>query len=93
MTFPRAPDSLSGTLLAALPIVVLDTETTGLDAAKDMVIEIGAYRPAFGRATEEADVFATLVNPGLPIRAASTRIHGITDADVAEAEGDGHHID
>ncbi len=85
MTFPRVPDSLSGTLLAALPIVVLDTETTGLDAAKDRVIEIGAYRPVFGRATEEADVFAMLVNPGLPIREASTRIHGITDADVTDA--------
>ncbi|NMM46689.1 CBS domain-containing protein [Rhodospirillaceae bacterium KN72] len=89
MTFPRAPDRLSGTLLAALPVVVLDTETTGLDTVKDRVIEIGAYRPTPGKSATEDDVFAALVDPGIAIPEASTRIHGITDKDTAGELGFG----
>lgn len=57
---------------------VLDTETTGLnDAAR--IVEIAAYS---GTGEKLID---TLVNPGVPIPAAATRIHGIADADVADA--------
>ena len=35
---------------------------------------------------QESDTFSALVNPGVPIPAASTAIHTITDTDVANAE-------
>lgn len=84
MSFLPAPDSLSGTVLSGLPIVVLDTETTGLDTAKDRVIEIGACRPVHSD-TAEWDEFQRLVDPGVPVPQSSTAIHGITDQDLEGA--------
>jgi len=84
MSFVRAPDRLSAAPLASLPAVVIDTETTGLDAARDRIIEIGAVRLARGRAGE---TYSTLVRPGIAIPPAATNIHGIRDADVADAPG------
>ena len=70
--------------LASVPAVVLDTETTGLDVETVRIVEIGAVRLescAPGPAAE----FSGLVDPGLPIPATATAIHGIADADVAGA--------
>jgi DNA polymerase III subunit epsilon len=73
-----------GTPLERLPILVLDTETTGLDVARDRVISIGGLRLVGGR-MYRATSFDRLVNPGSPIPPRSTAIHGITDAMVADA--------
>lgn len=84
MSFLRAEDSLSGQPLGAVPAVALDTETTGLDVAADRIVEIAAVRldgPGAG-----GEPFTRLVNPGVPIPAASTRIHNITDDEVVDAE-------
>jgi CBS domain-containing protein len=80
---PPAGD-VSGVPLASVAAVVLDTETTGLDTRRDRVIEIAAVRLP-GAATPDADTFASLVRPDVPIPEASTRIHRIADADVAGA--------
>lgn len=56
-------------------LVAIDCETTGLDPATDRIIDIAVVT-----ATE---TFHSLVNPGRPVDA--TFIHGITDADVADA--------
>lgn len=64
------------------PIIVCDTETTGLDARSCSLIEIAAVRL---EGADEVGVFQTLVNPGHPIPAEITEITGITDADVAGA--------
>lgn len=72
------------TPLERLPILVLDTETTGLDVAEDRVVSIGAV-PLFGGRLYRAGSFDRLVNPGLKIPARSTAIHGITDAMVRDA--------
>lgn len=61
---------------------VFDTETTGLDTAKDDVIQIAAVR-MLGTRVLDNDVFDQLVDPKRPIPAASTAIHGITKAMVA----------
>ena len=84
MTFSRADSSLGGVPLASVPTIVLDTETTGLDPSSDRVVQIGAVRIAKGRISD-GDTFDSLVQPGIPIPPATTKIHGIRDADVAGA--------
>jgi CBS domain-containing protein len=72
--------------LAALDAVVLDTETTGLDARKARIVQIGALRLAGGM-VETGVTFERMLNPGIKIPPASSEIHGIRDHDVANAPG------
>ena len=72
------------TPLEHLPVLVLDTETTGLEVSRDRVIAIGGLRLVGGR-MYRATSFDHLVNPGTPIPPRSTAIHGITDPMVADA--------
>lgn len=68
--------------LIADGFVAIDTETTGMDARADRVVALGAVR--WGPAGE-IDRYETLVDPGRPIPAASTAVHGIDDAAVRGA--------
>ncbi len=81
-----APDAELGRLpLQRLEMIVFDTETTGLELRRgDCVISIGACRIVNGRLLAR-DVFDQLVNPGRPIPPESSRIHGLSDPDVATA--------
>ena len=68
--------------LIALNAVVLDTETTGLDPRTARVVEIAAVRLVSGRLDTGAP-FRRLVQPGEPLSASATLIHGIDAAAVA----------
>lgn len=59
--------------------IYYDTETTGIKAEKDRIIEIAAYDPVLDRSFEK------FVNPGIPIPAEATAIHHITNEMVADA--------
>ena len=74
----------SHTALAALPAIALDLETTGLDVANDRIVQIGAVAMR-GPVILDETRLDTRVDPGVPIPAASTRIHGIAEVDVAGA--------
>jgi CBS domain-containing protein len=76
--------AVSATLLLSLDAVVLDTETTGLDARTARLVQIGAIRIA-GADIDHGERFESLVNPGIPIPAVTTAVHGITDARVRDA--------
>jgi ATP-dependent DNA helicase DinG len=62
--------------------VALDLETTGLEATRDAILEIGAVRFQGDRIL---DRFQTLVNPQRPIPLRIQQITGIRNADVAGA--------
>lgn len=66
------------TPLIAIAAVAVDTETTGLDAAKARIVQIGAVGISGGKSEPERS-FDVLVDPGEAVPAASSRIHGITD--------------
>lgn len=59
--------------------IFYDTETTGIKADRDRVIELAAYDASTGK------TFERLINPGVPIPAEATAIHHITNEMVASA--------
>jgi len=62
----------------------LDLETTGLDADRDAIIEVGAVK---FRGDEVLGTYTTFVNPGRRIPLEITELTGIRDDDVAGAPG------
>ena len=66
-----------------VPLIFLDTETTGLNPRfGDRMVEIALAR---FRGDVMEDYFVTLLNPDRPISPGAERIHGLTDAQVREA--------
>lgn len=63
-------------------IVAVDLETTGLDSARDAIIEIGAVK---FQGDEVLDEFQTLISPGVSIPHFVTQLTGIRDRDVENA--------
>jgi len=63
------------------PLVFFDLETTGLDTKTDRIVEL-----ALIKITPQGDVLERVrrFNPGIPIPAGATAVHGITDEDVTE---------
>ncbi len=73
MIFPIALDR---------PLVIFDIEATGLSPRADRIVELAAIRINPDGSQAER---TWLINPTIPIPVESTAIHGITDADVADA--------
>lgn len=69
--------------LSEVPLVIIDTETTGLSPAfGHRVVEIGAVRL---EGWQEVGRMNQLVNPGRPIEPGASRVNGLADSDVADA--------
>lgn len=63
------------------PIVFFDLETTGVNAVSDRIVEI-SYIKVYPNGNEESKTMR--INPGMHIPEASSKVHGIYDADVAD---------
>lgn len=59
--------------------IFYDTETTGIKAERDRIIEIAAYDPF------RDQTFVQFINPQMPIPLEATQIHKITDEMVKDA--------
>jgi DNA polymerase-3 subunit epsilon len=62
------------------PICFFDLETTGIEVAKDRIVEISIHK-VFPNGTTESKTW--LVNPTIPIPPQTTTVHGITNEKVA----------
>lgn len=82
----RVPDDTkSGKRLRDLTYVVFDTEATGLDPkGGDEIVQIAAVRLLNGKRVD-GEVLNQLVDPERGIPAASTKVHGISEAMVTGA--------
>lgn len=80
-TTPTIPP-LPAALKLDRPLVVFDLEATGLNKRMDRIVSIALVRYEPGAEPVSKHYY---LNPTIPIPAESTEIHGITDADVAEA--------
>ncbi len=61
------------------PICFFDLETTGINITKDRIVEISILK-VFPNHNKES--YTWRVNPGIPIPAETTAVHGISDKDV-----------
>ena len=71
---------LQGLLSLDRPLVVFDTETTGTNPRADRIVEIACVKIHPDGRREQ---WVRRCNPGVPIPAGATAIHGMSDADVA----------
>lgn len=63
------------------PIIIFDLETTGVDVAKDRIVEISIIKVM---PNGDEEVKTRRINPEMPISLQSTAIHGISDDDVKD---------
>lgn len=70
--------------MASLTFVAFDTETTGIWAPSNRLVEIGAVK--FNLANDETEQFNELINPRRFIPPEAIKIHGITDEMVEEVD-------
>lgn len=63
------------------PLVFLNVQSTGLDPRTARVVEVATLKiTPDGERTARRE----LINPGVPVPSSATRVHGITDDDVAD---------
>jgi DNA polymerase-3 subunit epsilon len=65
------------------PIIFFDLETTGTDNAKDRIVELAFVKLSPDGKREK---YTKRINPGIPIPAEVTLIHGICDDDVKDCQ-------
>ncbi len=73
---------MTGKLQITRPIAFFDIESTGIVPQRDRIVEIAVVK-VFPDGTRQETV--RRLNPQMPIPPGATAVHGITDADVADA--------
>lgn len=69
--------------LSTSTVLVFDTETTGLETDEARIVQLGGVY--LEQLKLKRPALSELVNPGVPIPPEVTEVHGIRDADVADA--------
>jgi DNA polymerase-3 subunit epsilon len=64
------------------PIAFIDLETTGINVSTDRIVELSVLKIS---PNGKEEWMSTRVNPGIPIPAKTTAIHGIRDEDVTNS--------
>jgi len=64
------------------PLVIFDIEATGIDIARDRIVELALVRL---EPNGHEEIHEWRLNPQMPIPKEATAIHGISDADIAQA--------
>ena len=64
------------------PIAFIDLETTGINVSTDRIVELSVLKIS---PNGKEEWMSTRINPGIPIPAKTTAIHGIRDEDVANS--------
>ncbi len=74
-------------LILTRPLAIIDLETTGVDPATCRIVEIGVmkFTPTSVDGVSAATMKTRRLNPGVPIPADATAIHGIHDGHVFAA--------
>lgn len=81
--YPLIQRLLSGRVDGRKPLVIFDTETTGLLQDPSVtIVELAAIRL---NSDNSVETFHVLLNPGLPIPEGAVNVHGIRDEDVADS--------
>ncbi|MDP2871046.1 MAG: helicase C-terminal domain-containing protein [Bacillota bacterium] len=70
---------MTGSAGAFQTYTCIDLKTTGLDPARDRIVELAAVRFSGGQAVE---TYSALVNPGCPLPPAVARLTGLSDDDL-----------
>ncbi|MSO30020.1 MAG: 3'-5' exonuclease [Acidobacteria bacterium] len=82
MNIERLAHELAAHLLLTRPLVCVDLEATGVWPGQDRIVQIAVASIA---PDGTVSTWSSLVNPEQPIPPATTAIHGISDAMVADA--------
>ena len=82
MNIERLAHELAAHLLLTRPLVCVDLEATGVWPGQDRIVQIAVATIA---PDGTVSTWSSLVNPEQPIPPATTAIHGISDAMVADA--------
>jgi DNA polymerase-3 subunit epsilon len=70
-------------LLLKRPLVFIDLETTGVNVGSDRIVEIALLK-IFPPDAQKKEAKRYLINPTIPIPAATTKLHHITNEDVKD---------
>lgn len=66
-------------------VVAFDLETTGRSAVEDRPVSAAYVGCRYSEGAKSSEVNEFLINPGFPIDPGASAVHGISDADVADA--------
>jgi DNA polymerase-3 subunit epsilon/CBS domain-containing protein len=81
---PRADPPTNATALAALPAVALDLEATGLNPARDRIVQVAAIA-MLGPRVLTAPRLLSNVRPGIAVPPSASAIHGLRDEHLVDA--------